>query len=262
MNQEELQAAVDAVPYWYHRIDLPHGITTPGWAPLDPSVYRIPEDMTGAVVLDVGAWDGYWTFEAIRRGAIHADVIDDFSDTIGKDTNADRTHKWTTLRLCSAALGFNEDCYETLTNPSGQTVDFFTVDIQQKCSLEFSNNIGNARYTNVFAFGLIYHLQHPMLALQNIRALLLPGGTLHIETAILDGCRSSYGDYGYSGDECCFEFFPGDEYGMNQSNWWVGTLRAWCGLVEAAGFRYIESWKLTDKPEHLSQSRGFIRAKV
>ena len=31
-------------------------------------MYGIPEDLTGKRVLDVGAWDGYWSFEALRRG--------------------------------------------------------------------------------------------------------------------------------------------------------------------------------------------------
>ena len=56
----DLAARVAAIPYWYHKIDLPGGITTPGWAPIDPAAYRVPEDLTGMRVLDVGAWDGYW----------------------------------------------------------------------------------------------------------------------------------------------------------------------------------------------------------
>src|SRR5690606_32316581 len=97
---------------------------------------------------------------------------------------------------------------------------------------------------------------------ENMRRILGGGGTIHIETAILDGCRSAYSGHVYGADECCFEFYPNDEYGMNHSNWFVGTLRAWCGMVEAAGFRDVESWKLTDNPQHVSQARGFIRASV
>src|SRR5690606_15233706 len=102
------QAAVDAVPYWYHKIELPHGITTPGWAPLDQSVYRIPDDLTGKTVLDVGAWDGYWTFEAIKRGA-GVVAIEDFSDTIGARVNASRQKKWDTFDLCRDAMGLADD---------------------------------------------------------------------------------------------------------------------------------------------------------
>jgi tRNA (mo5U34)-methyltransferase len=38
----------------------------------------------GKRVLDIGAWDGYWTFEALKRGAREVLAIDDFSDYMGK----------------------------------------------------------------------------------------------------------------------------------------------------------------------------------
>ena len=66
---QSLQQRVAAFPYWYHKIELPGGVVTPGWAPLDAESYRVPADLTGKRVLDVGAWDGYWTFEAMKHAA-------------------------------------------------------------------------------------------------------------------------------------------------------------------------------------------------
>lgn len=241
MDKEELQAAVDAVPYWYHRIELPHGITTPGWAPLDAAAYRIPEDMSGALVLDVGAWDGYWSIEAARRGAERVLAIENFADTTGKLTNADRQPRWNNLLLCLNACDI-------------RNVEMMEADIEDVSKTD--PPIVNV----VFCFGVLYHLKNPLLALENMRRMLAPGGTIHIETAILDGCQSAYGERGFDGDECCFEFYPGAEYGMNPSNWFVGTLRAWSAMVEAAGFSEIESWKLTDNPQSVSEARGFIKA--
>jgi tRNA (mo5U34)-methyltransferase len=54
-EKEELQQKIETVPFWYHRIELPYGIVTPGWAPIDSSAYRIPEDLKGKRVLDIGA---------------------------------------------------------------------------------------------------------------------------------------------------------------------------------------------------------------
>lgn len=264
MNKEELQAAVDAVPYFYHKIELPYGIVTPGWAPLDPSAYRIPEDLTGKTVLDVGAWDGYWTFEAIKRGAYAVTAVDDFSDTVGAVTNADRSSKWATLELCASSMGFVKHRHAPLTykrqvqSHADVLIHCIHADIQEEVDCE---SLGRAQVA--FLFGVLYHLKNPLKALENVRELVLhKNGTIHIETAILDGCRSAYGDKCYTSDDCSFEFYPHDEYGMNHSNWWVGTLKAWCGLVEAAGFKNIESWKLTDNPKHVSEARGFILATV
>jgi len=54
------------------------------------------------------------------------------------------------------------------------------------------------------------------------------------------------------------EFYPGKQYGENDTNWWVPTLACMAYMVRAAGFNTAEGWKLTNTPEHLSQCRGFI----
>ena len=59
MTQEELTQGIDAFPFWYHKIELPGGVTTPGWAPVSVEAYRVPDDLTGMRVLDIGAWDGF-----------------------------------------------------------------------------------------------------------------------------------------------------------------------------------------------------------
>lgn len=51
-DKEQVQRKVEALPFWYHRIELPHGIVTPGWAPIDPSAYKIPENLDEKRVLD------------------------------------------------------------------------------------------------------------------------------------------------------------------------------------------------------------------
>ena len=52
-------------------MELPGGVVTPGVD--DPRdrlpLLRLPEDMSGLSVLDVGAWDGFFSFECERRGA-------------------------------------------------------------------------------------------------------------------------------------------------------------------------------------------------
>jgi len=242
MEKSELEAAVAAIPYWYHRIELPYGITTPGWAPISVGAYHIPDNLTGKTVLDVGAWDGFWTFEAIKRGADHVYAVDDFSDTCGKITNADRDNEWQTFDLCADALGYRNKCTRI------------------ERGVEYISGHEGGRYDCIFLFGVLYHLQNPFKALRDLRELTRRGGTIHIETAILDNMKSAYSDKIYDGSEMVAEFYPGEEYGMNRSNWWVATIKCWASMVQAAGFKDIEYWKLTDKPKSLGECRGFIRA--
>src|SRR6478736_10571084 len=104
----ELRSRIAAVPYWYHKIPLPGGIVTPGWAPLNVASYRVPDDLSGKRILDVGAWDGFWTFEALRRGAKQVVAMDDFSDLCGNLPESARS-AWHNFDLCRDALGYDED---------------------------------------------------------------------------------------------------------------------------------------------------------
>jgi tRNA (mo5U34)-methyltransferase len=92
MDTKELKQRIAKIPFWYHKIELP-GAVTPGWQPASEAkkaAYRIPADLSGKRVLDVGAWDGFWTFEALKRGARQVVAIDDFSDFLGKLQNSER----------------------------------------------------------------------------------------------------------------------------------------------------------------------------
>jgi tRNA (mo5U34)-methyltransferase len=56
---------------WYHTMELTPGHVTDGVFDLRPHVHRygLPERMDGMRALDVGTFDGFWTFEMERRGA-------------------------------------------------------------------------------------------------------------------------------------------------------------------------------------------------
>lgn len=70
---------------WYHTIDLGHGIATPGFIDNRPTVhlFGIPEDLTGKRCLDIGTYDGFWSFEFERRGA---------SEVVGIDVDSPLEH--------------------------------------------------------------------------------------------------------------------------------------------------------------------------
>ena len=45
LDKEELQKKISEMPFWYHKIKLPYELVTPGWAPIDPEAYKIPESL-------------------------------------------------------------------------------------------------------------------------------------------------------------------------------------------------------------------------
>lgn len=68
---------------WYHTMELPGGIVTPGFFDLRPVLhhYGIPDRLDGRRALDVGTFDGFLAFELERRGAdvLAIDVPDEDS---------------------------------------------------------------------------------------------------------------------------------------------------------------------------------------
>jgi tRNA (mo5U34)-methyltransferase len=235
---------IAALPYWYHKISLPGGIVTPGWAPLDPDAYGLPADLAGLRVLDVGAWDGYWTFEALRRGAREVVAIDDFSDFLGSLDQRARPG-WETFDLCRDALGFE----------------------QQRCQrLELSvyevSTAALGQFDVVLCFGVLYHLRYPMLALDRLAAVCRD--RLLVESAILDDFSPYRGGLGqgYPGGQMVMEFYPDSQYGNNLTNWWVPSLHCLGHMVRSAGFAEVQGWKLVQgQPSQLAHCRGFVHGR-
>ncbi len=235
-----IEAGIKNFPFWYHRIELAEGLLTPGWAPIDPRAYQVPESLAGLRVLDVGAWDGYWSFEALRRGAREVVAIDDFSDFLG--TLETRQRKgWETFDFCREALGYGEDrC---------KRIEMSVYDVTEE-------KLG--RFDVVFCFGTLYHLRHPLLALDRLGAVC--AGEIYIESAICDDFSPYQGGFGhgYPGSHMVMEFYPAKEYSNNETNWWAPSLNCLASMVFAAGFPKVDYWKLMPKAEQLAYCRGFV----
>jgi tRNA (mo5U34)-methyltransferase len=87
MDVSQMQARIDAIT-WYHEFDFGNGLRTrlhtphladhrPIWRLIEEQLDTI--DFQGKTVLDIGAWDGYWSFYAERRGARSVLATDDRS---------------------------------------------------------------------------------------------------------------------------------------------------------------------------------------
>src|SRR5262245_13949026 len=70
MDIETLKVRIAARP-WFHRINLGNGVITPGIddSPAKLAGIRMPASLAGKSVLDIGTYDGFFAFEAERRGA-------------------------------------------------------------------------------------------------------------------------------------------------------------------------------------------------
>lgn len=240
LTDERLRQRIAAIPFWYHRIELRPGIVTPGWAPMNLDFYKLPDDLTGKVVLDIGAWDGFYSFEALKRGASRVVAIDDFSDTLSDSDGVSRIQEWSSFDLCAEALGYRNNHLHRLRRSVYDSALLGPFDV-------------------VFFFGTLYHLRHPLLALDTIFKALSAGGELYLETAICDAYSPYLVSGGGHGPRVVMEFYPDAQYGNNSSNWWCPTLACLRAMVEAAGFVDVECWNIAE-PQELPQHRGWAKA--
>ena len=110
----------------------------------------IPEDLRGLRALDIGAFDGAFTFKLERRGAqVTALDIQDPDITVFNAVKENRS---------SSASYVRGSIYDAIAETLGV-------------------------YDVVLFAGVYYHLKNPVLALQRIRRLLMDGGALYIEGA-------------------------------------------------------------------------------
>jgi hypothetical protein len=92
------------------------------------------------------------------------------------------------------------------------------------------------RFDVVLFLGVLYHLRHPLLALDEVRALTR--GTMLLETAVCDHELEER-----SGDALA-RFYRRDELGADPSNWFAPTARALVDWCDSCGFdtELIDAW--------------------
>jgi tRNA (mo5U34)-methyltransferase len=200
---EELRGRVAEVT-WFHTIDLGNGIVTPGIDPTPSRLEKIhlPADFSGMSVLDVGAWDGFFSFEAERRGAERVLAVDSFSwDGGGWGSKAG-------FELAHAALGSRVESKSVdVLDLSPETVGVFDV---------------------VLFLGVLYHMQHPLLALERVASVT--GKLLIVETHV-DLIRLR---------RPAAAFYPGPEMNRDASNWWGPNPAAVEAMLGTVGFERVE----------------------
>jgi tRNA (mo5U34)-methyltransferase len=195
---------------WYHTIDFGQGLVTAG---VDDSAYRLarldfPPSLDGRSVLDIGAWDGFFSFEAERRGAARVLASDWYS------WHGPGWGKKAGFELARTILGSRvEDIDIDVMDLSPERVGTFDV---------------------VLFLGVLYHLPHPLLALERVASVTR--GLLILETVVdLIGLRRP-----------AMAFYPERQLNDDPTNWWGPNAAAVHAMLRAVGF--ARSRSVTPQP--------------
>ena len=208
METEELQTEIAKVN-WYHSIPLGNDIVTPG---VDNSSLRLaklhlPEELSGKSVLDVGAWDGFFSFEAERRGAARV---------VAADYYAWHGTGWGT--------GQGKAGFQLAREALGSRVEDVDVDV-----MDLSPERAGGTFDVVFLLGVLYHLPNPLLALERVASVA--GDFLVLETVV--------DMVGFGRPAAAF--YPGRELNGDPTNWWGPNEAAVHGMLKAVGFTRVET---------------------
>jgi tRNA (mo5U34)-methyltransferase len=158
---DALDERIASLGPWFHNLHLPDGRQTAPDHPLgdfprfkwDQLGPRLPSDMSGMRALDIGCNAGFYSFELARRGA---DVL-----AVDLDEHYLEQARWAAEQL----------------DPAGR-IEWRRMGVYELGRLE-------ERFDLVLFLGVLYHLRHPLLALDLVAERV--GGTLVFQTLTMPG---------------------------------------------------------------------------
>jgi tRNA (mo5U34)-methyltransferase len=189
---------------WYHSFELPDGTLIDGVNPLDYLRQRyarfpIPADLRGKRVLDIGAWDGWFSFEAERRGA-SVTAVDYVEVEHFLDLRAKLSSK----------------------------VDYRILEVYEL------PEAGLGKFDVIFFLGILYHLKHPLRALEIVCSLTTDIAL--IETFVTDGATWQE----HADDIPTMEFYETNELANRYDNWAGLSVACLLAMCRTAGFARVE----------------------
>jgi tRNA (mo5U34)-methyltransferase len=202
----DLQERVAALP-WHHSIDLGGGVVTRGnkSAALcndEAALIFDRVDLRGRSVLDIGAWNGFFSFEAKRRGANRVLATDSYCwahrDIRGREA----------FDVARAALRLDVDALE---------VDVADLSVKEL-----------GEFDVVLYLGVFYHRIDAIEALAGVAALAKQ--VLILETHL--DLREI--------NVPAMAFYPGRELNNDPTNWWGPNEQCVDALLRGHGFTEIE----------------------
>jgi len=217
-KMDRARLTVERMGPWYHNIQLAPGIFTnpkrgdypaSRWRTLEP---HVPPDLSGKTVLDIGCNSGFFSLELKKRGAERVVGIDIMPHILAQ---ARFVSSWLEQPLELRELG--------------------VYDLDRLGTFDI-----------VFFIGVLYHLKHPLLALEQVAAACKD--TLYVQTVL----RGSIADFDPPNDydenehnifeEHAFPKLHFIEHSFNGdvSNWWFANRSCFKAMLRITGFESIQ----------------------
>jgi tRNA (mo5U34)-methyltransferase len=220
MTKEDLERRIHELGPWFHNMEIRGVQTAPdhflGDYPNEKFqrfAHGLPADLTGRSVLDIGCNAGFYSIEMKRRGA-HRVLGIDFDDRYLEQA-----------RFASSALGYD--------------IEF------RKLSVYDVGEIGE-RFDVVIFMGVLYHLRHPLLALDLLYETVVDDLLIfqsmqrgsHEVAEVADDYDFWETDI-FDNDAFPKMFFIEHRYAEDPTNWWIPNRACAEAMLRSAGFEIV-----------------------
>jgi tRNA (mo5U34)-methyltransferase len=218
LSHNEIEQRVRSLGQWFHNLDLQGVKTAPNHFLGDyPNIkwqkfaHAIPERLDGKSVLDVGCNAGFYSIEMKKRGA-------------GRVVGIDSDDTYLAQARFAAEVSGHDD------------IEFRNLSVYDVGKL-------GERFDVVIFMGVLYHLRHPLLALDTLYDTVVKDmlifqsmqrgsrELMHLETDYPFEETSIFADDAYPK-----MYFIEKRYAHDPTNWWVPNRACAEAMLRSAGF--------------------------
>lgn len=220
LNTEQIRQRVEELGEWFHNLDLGGVQTAPDhflgdypqikWQQFSSA---IPEDLTGKSVLDVGCNAGFYSIQMKRRGADRVVAID-------------TDEKYLAQARFAAKI-------------SDAKIEFRNLSVYRVEDL-------HERFDLVLFMGVLYHLRHPLLALDLLHEHAV--ADLLVAQSLLRGSKETmniprdfpfWEEEIFERDEFPRMYFVENRYANDPTNWWIPNRACFEAMLRSSGFEIV-----------------------
>jgi len=254
--------------FWYHTVELPQGLVTPGQYDFRTSLpcFQFPDDMRGMTVLDVGSATGFFAFEFERRGAqvVSMEIPSLAALDRFPGQTVDETLQKIRQMLAPEALSHFKEKVDKYT---AEELHFYLLEGPFEFCRRMLNSRVERRFATVYelseaalgrgAFDLVFigdvllHTINPLQALAAVAPLC--GGVL-----VLSQTMPEANDEGPA-----MLYVGGQDPILDHISWWLPNKQCFVQLLKKMGFRNVADlghFSGVQRPEGITYHRTVLHA--